>query len=333
MSMKLFRNLTLYRLTKELPILVDLAAMNAALARRPARDPGSQELATTGFAPAYKGRAKLLGYREEPTLEDEIEPKEVQYVRSVNNGEFLLVTVKEITRELPGAGVRLALDRKIAALEAEGDRKVYAKERAQLRDEIIQASLPHALIREKAVDALIIPKLNLIAVDGNRKKAELVLSLLREAFGSLPVRPVTTKLSPSVTFTEWVKKGAPTGRFRFLDAVLVVDPTGETTSKVAAVGIDLDSKEIHRHVSQVNRIVTKLALAHSSDVGFLVDDKLQITKVVFSDLMHEQARHDAGDDSFDACMDATLLLAGRTLVPMLEELIEALGGEDLPKEL
>ncbi len=88
--------------------------------------------------------------------------------------------------------VRDALKEKVDEIEAEQMRKVYKKERDQLKDEIVQAFLPRAFIRKSGTFAAIAPKQGLILVDSaSAKKAEDLLSTLREAIGSLPVRPLT----------------------------------------------------------------------------------------------------------------------------------------------
>jgi hypothetical protein len=48
-------------------------------------------------------------------------------------------------RILPGSVVRDAVKEKVEEIEAEQMRKVYKKERDQIKDEIIQAFLPRAL--------------------------------------------------------------------------------------------------------------------------------------------------------------------------------------------
>jgi recombination associated protein RdgC len=84
-------------------------------------------------------------------------------------------------------------------------RKVYKKERDQIKDEIIQAFLPRAFIRRSSTFAAIAPKQGLILVNSaSPKRAEDLLSTLREVIGTLPVRPLTVKMSPTATMTEWV---------------------------------------------------------------------------------------------------------------------------------
>ena len=84
-----------------------------------------------------------------------------------------------------GSVVRDALKEKVDEIEAQQMRKVYKKERDQLKDEIVQTLLPRAFIRRSSTFAAIAPSLGLILVDSaSAKKAEDLLSTLREALGS-----------------------------------------------------------------------------------------------------------------------------------------------------
>ncbi|WP_410965022.1 recombination-associated protein RdgC, partial [Salmonella sp. SAL04286] len=90
------------------------------------------------------------------------------------------------------------LKEKVDEIEAQQMRKVYKKERDQLKDEIVQTLLPRAFIRRSSTFAAIAPSLGLILVDSaSAKKAEDLLSTLREALGSLPVRPLSVKVAPT----------------------------------------------------------------------------------------------------------------------------------------
>ena len=79
-----------------------------------------------------------------------------------------------------------------------------------MKDEIVQTLLPRAFIRRSSTFAAIAPSLGLILVDSaSAKKAEDLLSTLREALGSLPVRPLSVKVAPTATLTDWVKTRKP----------------------------------------------------------------------------------------------------------------------------
>lgn len=302
-----FRNLLVYRLTQEVPF--DAQALESALAAKPARACASQELATYGFvAPFGKGADAPLVHASEG---------------------FLLVAARKEERILPGSVVRDALQEKIDEIENEQMRKVYKKEREQLKDEIVQAFLPRAFIRKSVTRAAIAPSLGLILVDtASAKRAEDLLSTLREAIGSLPVRPLSVKMAPTATLTTWVQTQEASEGFYVLDECELRD-THEDGGVVRCKRQDLTSDEIQQHLG-AGKQVTQLSLAWQDKLSFVLDDKLVIKRLRFEDLLQEQAMEDAGDDALSQ-QDASFTLMMLTFAEFLPALIEALGGEELPQ--
>ncbi|MBP8185405.1 MAG: recombination-associated protein RdgC [Pseudomonas sp.] len=302
-----FRNLLVYRLTQDLPF--DAQALETALAAKPARPCASQELSTYGFiAPFGKGEDAPLVHVSQ---------------------DFMLIAARKEDRILPGSVVRDALKEKVEEIEAEQMRKVYKKERDQIKDEIIQAFLPRAFIRRSATFAAIAPKLGLILVNAaSPKRAEDLLSTLREAIGSLPVRPLTVKVAPTATLTEWVKTQQAAEHFTVLDEYELRD-TQEDGGIIRCKRQDLTSEEIQLHLS-AGKQVTQLSLAWQDKLSFVLDDKTIIKRLRFEDLLQDQAEQDGGDDALGQ-QDASFTLMMLTFGEFLPQLFEALGGEEIPQ--
>lgn len=302
-----FRNLLVYRLTQDLPF--DAQALETALAAKPARPCASQELSTYGFiAPFGKGEDAPLVHVSQ---------------------DFMLIAARKEDRILPGSVVRDALKEKVDEIEAEQMRKVYKKERDQIKDEIIQAFLPRAFIRRSATFAAIAPKMGLILVNAaSPKRAEDLLSTLREAIGSLPVRPLTVKVAPSATLTEWVKTEQAAEHFSVLDECELRD-TQEDGGIIRCKRQDLTSEEIQLHLS-AGKQVTQLSLAWQDKLSFVLDDKTIIKRLRFEDLLQDQAEQDGGDDALGQ-QDASFTLMMLTFGEFLPQLFEALGGEEIPQ--
>ena len=302
-----FRNLLVYRLTQDLPF--DAEALEAALASKLARACASQELTTYGFiAPFGKGADAPLVHV---------------------SGDFLLVAARKEERILPGSVVRDALKEKVDEIEAQQMRKVYKKERDQLKDEIVMSLLPRAFVRRSATFAAIAPKLGLILVDSaSAKKAEDLLSTLREVLGSLPVRPLAVKIAPTATLTDWVKTQQAAPDFFVLDECELRD-VNEDGGVVRCKRQDLTSEEIQLHLSS-GKLVTQLSLAWQDKLSFVLDDKLVIKRLRFEDLLQDQAAQDGGDDDLGQ-QDASFTLMMLTLSDFLPALFEALGGEEIPQ--
>ncbi|WP_449431590.1 recombination-associated protein RdgC [Pseudomonas putida] len=302
-----FKNLLTYRLTQDVPF--EPEALEAALASKPARPCASQELTTYGFvAPFGKGEDAPLVHV---------------------SGEFLLIAARKEERILPSSVVNDAVKEKVEEIETEQMRKVYKKERDQIKDEIIQAFLPRAFIRRSMIFAAIAPRLGVILVNSaSAKRAEDLLSTLREVMGSLPVRPASVKIAPTATMTDWVKSQQAAEGFFVLDECELRD-TQEDGGIVRCKRQDLTSEEIQLHLS-TGKMVTQLALAWQDKLSFVLDDKMVIKRLKFEELLQEQAEQDGGDEAQQQ-FDASFLLMMMTFTEFLPVLFEALGGEEIPQ--
>lgn len=302
-----FKNLLVYRLTQAIDL--DTETLQAALEAKPARPCGSQELSTYGFISPLKD-SEILAHEAHG---------------------FILVAARKEERLLPSVVIKRAVDEKVESIEKQQLRKVYKKEKEQIKDEVVQALLPRAFTRLRTTYAAILPADGLILVDASSAKvAEDLLSTLRDVLGSLPVRPLGVKQSPLATMTDWVKAGDATHSLYILDQVSLVD-AGEEGGKVVASGQDLTSEEIQNHLV-AGKLVSKLSLAWEDKLSFMLNDKAQITRLKFEDLLQDQAVSDGGDDAA-AQFDASFVLMCMTLQQFLPMLVEALGGEEIPQGL
>ena len=302
-----FKNLLTYRLTQDVPF--EAEALEAALASKPARPCASQELTTYGFvAPFGKGEDAPLVHV---------------------SGEYLLIAARKEERILPSSVVNDAVKEKVEEIETEQMRKVYKKERDQIKDEIIQAFLPRAFIRRSMIFAAIAPRQGVILVNSaSAKRAEDLLSTLREVMGSLPVRPATVKIAPTATMTDWVKSQQAAEGFYVLDECELRD-TAEDGGIVRCKRQDLTGEEIQLHLS-TGKVVTQLALAWQDKLSFILDDKMVIKRLKFEELLQEQAEQDGGDEAAQQ-FDASFQLMMMTFAEFLPVLFEALGGEEIPQ--
>ncbi|QRE00639.1 DNA recombination-dependent growth factor [Pseudomonas phage Itty13] len=295
-----FRNALIYRFAQHIDLKPD--ALAEALATKPHREPASQELTTYGFVPPFGSEL-------------------VQHVDGA-----MLIAAKKTERILPGAVVREELAKKVAEIEEQQMRKVYKKEKDQLKDEIVLNLLPRAFLRHKATFAILGEEF--IIVDAtSARHAEDLLSTLREALGSLPVRPLAVKVAPTASMTDWVKTQEAPGDFHLLDECDLRD-THEDGGIVRCKRQDLTSEETQLHLT-AGKLVTKLSMAWGDKLSFVLDDKLAIKRLRFEDLLQEQAEKDGGEDAHGQLV-ASLAIAAGSLYELIAALTEALGGEELP---
>lgn len=303
-----FTNLKLYRLTQALPFTVEELA--TALATKPARACANQELSTYGFvAPIGKGDDAPLVHV---------------------SGDFLLLATRKEERILPGSVVNDALREKVEEIETDQARKVYKRERDQIKDDIIQTFLPRAFVRRASTFAAIDLKQGLIIVNtGSPRAAEDLLSTIRECVGSLPVRPVTAKIAPTATLTEWLKTEEAAPGFYVLDECELRD-SHEDGGTVRCKRQDLTAEEFKMHLA-TGKLATKLSISWDAKLSFIVDTDLTVRRVKFEDLLKTQAEQEGGDDAL-AQLDASFTLMMLTFAEFIPALLEAFGGEELPGE-
>ncbi|MCY1410549.1 Recombination-associated protein RdgC [compost metagenome] len=144
------------------------------------------------------------------------------------------------------------------------------------------------------------------------------------------MRPLSVKVAPSATLTDWVKSQQAAEDFHVLDSAILCD-THEDGGKIAATRQDMTSEEIQLHLS-AGKLVTQVSLAWQDKLSFVLDDKLVIKRLRFEDLLQEQAEQDGGDDAL-AQLDASFVLMMLTFRELLPALIEALGGEEVPQPI
>lgn len=300
-----FNNLSVYRLiTTE---TLDAETLETALATLPARACGSQVASTYGFVPP-------TDFNNDPPLVHEV-------------GGHLLIAAQHEERILPSSVVKDALAEKIAEIEEAEVRKVYRKEQLQLKDEIVQTLMPRAFIRKSVTQAALDPVEGLIYVNtSSSRKAEELLSAMREALGSLPVRPISVKQAPAATFTGWLKTHEASHGLILLDECELRD-TAEDGGIIRIKREDLTSEEVQIHLS-TGKIATVLALAWEDKLSFVLDEKLSIKRLRFEELLQTQAEEDGGDDKASQ-FDASFVLMMQTFREFMPRLLEALGGEEI----
>lgn len=300
-----FKNLLVYRHNGDQALSAE--ALEEALKQMPARPCGSQQASSYGFvAPLGEGEDAPLVHA---------------------TGSFLMVKTQHEERILPSSVVKDAVKEKVDAIEAEQARKVYKKEKDQIKDEVIQTLMPRAFVKKSHLHAAIDTANGLIYVDtSSPRKAEELLSAMREALGSLPVRPISVKQAPAATFTGWLKTHEASHGLILLDECELRD-TAEDGGIIRIKREDLTSEEVQIHLS-TGKIATVLALAWEDKLSFVLDEKLSIKRLRFEELLQTQAEEDGGDDKASQ-FDASFVLMMQTFREFMPRLLEALGGEEI----
>ncbi len=296
-----FKNIQAYRFSKPLEFTAE--QLNEQLAENVFVPCGSQDLNRTGWAPPL-GRHGT------------------EFVHAANG--YLMICLKRQDKLLPPAVVNEELEEKALAIEESESRKLPRKERQNLKDEIMFSLLPKAFTRSSLQYAYISPKDNLLVIDASSdKRAEELLSTLREAVGSLSAIPLTAKNQPIDVMTQWVNSGRMAENFVLGEECELRD-NANVKSVIRCKNQDLASTEIINHL-KAGMHVSKLALSWQERVECVIDEKLCIKRLRFSDLVQEKASEVEADDAAQQ-FDVDFAIMTLELSGFLKALTGAFGG-------
>ncbi|PJO08442.1 recombination-associated protein RdgC, partial [Neisseria sp. N95_16] len=108
----------------------------------------------------------------------------------------MLISLRREEKVLPGAAIKHKLDEQVAKIQTTEGRNVGRKEKLELRQAIIDDLLPKALTKSSCTKGLM-DKGWLWADTASPKKAENLLTKLREALGGLPAQRPRPLQNPS----------------------------------------------------------------------------------------------------------------------------------------
>jgi recombination associated protein RdgC len=234
----------------------------------------------------------------------------------------LLFAVKISEKTIPAAALREVLDERVQAIEEAQGRKVYRKERLQLKDEIVHDLLPRTLPVSKVIPAYIDTQTHLVIVDASPNRAHQVLNHVRECVGTLPVQMLGANENTSRIATVWLSRGTMPGAFLLGDSCELREP-GEEGGVVKLAGVDLMSEEVEGHLN-CGREVHKLALSWRGYVDFTLLETWRLSGLKFTDELLNQ--HPQDIEGEDAIGQADLAIMVPTMRQLLEDLGKAFGG-------
>lgn len=243
-----------------------------------------------------------------------------------SNG-YLLVNFMQEERILPSSVVMDALNEKVGQIEHAEARKVYRKERTQLKDDIVLELLPRAFTRRRPIMALIAPRQGWIVVNSSSPaKAEDLLSSLRDALGSLRVRLPETQQTPAVVMSQWLLQTSPLPEgIELEDECELRSELADEKGMIKAKGQDLFSPEIQAHL-EGGMQVSKLALVWEDQIKLMVHDDLTLHRLKLTDQYQEQLE-DAAPEEELAALDTDIAQLGLEFNRLLPKLLEMFGGE------
>lgn len=301
-----FKNLLIYRFTK--PVNYSAEFIEEKLAEKGFSPCSGQDQYKTGWVPPIGGGE--------------------EYVHTANG--CIMVCQKRQDKILPAAVVNEFLADKVDDIQAREDRKPSRKERIELKDEIIFELLPRAFSKSNLLYAYIDPAAQLLIVNSSSaKRAEDLVTGLREVLGSMPVIPLKSKNQLQHSFTQWLAEGVLPAGFSLGGECELKDKADES-SVIRCKNQALDAPEIKNHIA-AGMFVSKLSLAWDGDIEFSLDEQLAIKRLRFGDLINDQI-NEVDADSAAEQFDVDFAIMTGIFSKFIAKLLEGLGGEDIAEQ-
>lgn len=233
----------------------------------------------------------------------------------------MLISLMREEKVLPSAAIKHKLDEQVVKIQTAEGRNVGRREKHELREAIIDDLLPKALIKSSHTYGLFAG--GWLFVDtANRRKAENMLTKLREALGGLPAQQPVARQSPASLMTNWLLQGEAQGRF-VLDSDVTLVGTGDVAPKVKISRKDLTAEDVVQHAKNGMK-VTELGLIWNDRMAFILTQDLTLKHIQWLDVVQEEA--EGSCDDAESMAYATQLLMGAALSVILGELVDLLGG-------
>lgn len=291
----LFKNATVVRLTGDIPREHE-DLLNALNGHK--------------FVPAKEMEFERRGWIPPTKKEDD----ELIYAQ----GAVSLLCLQVETKILPASVIREELEERLALREA-GGRKVRAKERQQLMDEIRFDLLPRAFSKFARVMGYIdYQRQEIVVGTASKNQVDEFLSFLRASLGSLPVATLQSEYSPTMRMTDWVRLRQAPEKVRFGHEITLAEPEG---GKGSFRKQDLMSDEIQECI-EAGKKVQRMAFEWNDYLSFTIDEELTIRKLSALDMFDKE--YD-GDNDEDGGMAANLFLTFMALRELLPQIYSWFG--------
>lgn len=296
-----FKNLQIYRLAT--PWDMNAETLATQLASHLFQPCGHMDMESMGWQPPF-GKESL--------------------VRQVA-GQWLLALGQE-QKLLPASVINQVTQERLDEIEEKEGYRPGRKQMREIKERVTDELLPRAFSRRRSTLVWIDPENGWLVVDAaNAAKADAVLDLLRKSLSELPARIIKPAMSPASAMREWLASDeAPAGFSIDRDCELRSDLEEKATVRYAHH--PLDTEEVKKHITE-GKTPTRLAMTWADRLSFVLTENMEIKKLDFLDVVTEQMDN---AESAEEQFNADFALQSLELSRFLPDLLDALGGEEVP---
>jgi recombination associated protein RdgC len=204
-------------------------------------------------------------------------------------GDYIMICGQREDKIMPASVINEALEEQVSQLEQRQDRKIYRKEKMQLKDDVIATLLPRAFTRTQQIHAYIAVKDNLLIVNTvSASRAEELLNFLRGTIDALPVSLPNVNRAPSDVMTRWLLKQDPDDKFDIDQDCELYNPL-DGSNVIRCKSQDLYTDEIQSHLS-AGKQVKNLGVTWNGILNCVITDELAIKKIKFEGIITDKSK-------------------------------------------
>lgn len=215
----------------------------------------------------------------EPIIDETTNDTEPKLTYTKN--QFVMLCLQFEEKVLPATVVRQQLQEQITHIESTQGRKIFQKEKNQLKDEITQSLLTRAFSTFSKVYGYIDTKRNWLVIDSsNMKKIEKFMTIFQRTFANIKYHQLDIK-KPTAVLTQWLLDNNYPGSFAIENKCVFQDPNQQQRI-IRCQNQDLFSSTTQA-LLQDGFHVQQLALSWQQRIHFTVTAEFTLKNLKFDD--------------------------------------------------
>lgn len=231
---------------------------------------------------------------------------------------YLLICLQIEEKLLPTTVVRQALTEKVKTLEAKYDRKIRAREKNAMKDEITQTLMPRAFTKLTRLYAYIDTKNHWLILDTtNTAKTEMFLTLLKKSVESLELADLDLKKIPSL-MAHWLREESYPKSISIEKSVALQDPNNKNRI-IRVTQEDLFSKNIQSLLKE-GFDVMQLALNWNNQILFTLFGDFSLRSIKYQDAVIELANENYSETAAQK-FDTDFIIMSESLTRLIKDLL------------
>jgi len=238
------------------------------------------------------------------------------------DGQYLL-NLRVEKKLLPSTVINQFARARAQEIEEQQGYRPGRKQMKDIKEQVTDELLPKAFSIYRDTRVWIDTRGRWLVVDAAAAaKCDEVMGALAKVLDPFPVVPLYTEQSPASAMTNWLISDEPPTNFS-IDQDTELRSTSETRAAVRYVRQSVELDDVRKHV-EAGKQCTRLAITWADRVSVVLTDGLDLKRIQPLDVLQE-GRVPASDEAEQFDSDFTLMSG--ELSRLLEDLVEALGGE------